>query len=128
MPLPVSPCKASTSCADRSTSSSSSSSSPSPSATAPAAASSHPGHVSFCAVQIEISDGAPDVDVAYNRNKSLEDLFFDKLTLEGSGQGAAARAAAAEGKNRHRGRREAGEVRVTTYKDFKEGSSSKEGS
>ncbi len=61
--------------------------------------------VSFCAIQVEISDDAPDVDIAFNRGKSLEDVF-ERLTISSETDMSSRR--------RSRGRREAGQVMVQT--------------
>ena len=83
--------------------------------------------MSFCGIQLEIEDGAPDVDIAYNRNKSLEDLFFDRLRLDGNPQSGSSGMDSEAKRRKTRGRREPGEVTVTTLKDFKDGKGSKEG-
>ena len=79
-----------------------------------------PSAVTFCGIQIEIAEGEPDLDIHFNRGKSLEDVF-DNLTL--SQVPAKTPEEAMERKKKNRGRREMGEVTVQTFTNFEEGAS-----
>jgi hypothetical protein len=72
-----------------------------------------PRCVTFCAIQLEIADGSPDVDIHFNRGKSLEDVFHS-LSLTPA-LAAKDPEGVMSGRRRSRGRRTPAEVTVTTF-------------
>lgn len=65
--------------------------------------------------QVEISEGHPNLDIKFNRGKSVADIF-DKLTLVDPDIRNPKRAM--ERRKHARGKREPGKVRVETFSDF----------
>lgn len=67
--------------------------------------------VSFCALQIELEEKAPEIDFYFNRGKSLEDLFsgltFPKTTASTGTQSSSC--------SSQRGRRKMSEITIQTF-------------
>ncbi len=69
-----------------------------------------PAAVTFCAIQLEVAEDAPDVDLRFSRGKSLEDVF---KTLDLANWSEPSKAMSSRKKSR--GRRQMAEVTVQTF-------------